>query len=284
MVNLLNGKKSKRDLRPQKWLFVRTLFLLSIFLIVGAILGAIIGAAINFEQRALFLAIFIGAVAGGVSQHKSKMGSKFNWYIWVLFNWNHARYKDYRPIHTSGRVFLGTIAGALVSGIIAASFILYLNNSFFDFSWFPKWGYEYPNRLFSGALLGASIFIFRKILLKYRTWSTWTMDDFYLYKTVTTVKTKKEKMLTTPIDLTGVLQECPICRKKQNVKTTQCSCGEDLIRAQKSGRTKYWIHYYLPGGAERKEFVGNSIEMAARHAAVKIKVYNRVEKQTAHDE
>jgi hypothetical protein len=248
---------------------VRTFLLLSLFSIGGVILFAILNAAYQYAYTALILVMLFGAVAGGISQHKSEIGSKVSWCIWVIFDWNRARWRDYYPIHTSGRVFLGTIAGASVTGIVTAFFILHFNNSFFNLAWLKAWASEYSNQWPVGALFGASIFSFRKILLKYRTFSTWEFDDIYLYKIVTNARTKRKKSPTTPIDLTGVLQECPTCNKKQNVKNSHCSCGEDMIKVQMSGGAKYWIRYYDSGGAERREFIGHSIELAARHAAVK---------------
>jgi len=60
----------------------------------------------------------------------------------------------------------------------------------------------------------------------------------------------------------AVLAECPICHRKQSNKNKKCKCGEDLDQAKRSKRVKYWIKYRLPGGKQRKEFVGKSIEDA----------------------
>ena len=55
----------------------------------------------------------------------------------------------------------------------------------------------------------------------------------------------------------AVLAECPTCRRKQSVKNKVCSgksgCGEDLDKAKRSKRVKYWIQYRMPGGKQRKE-------------------------------
>ena len=72
----------------------------------------------------------------------------------------------------------------------------------------------------------------------------------------------------------AILAECPICRKKQATKNKICSCGEELDKAKRSKRVKYWIQYRLPNGKQRKEFVGNSIE-EARDADGKRKVQKR---------
>ena len=60
----------------------------------------------------------------------------------------------------------------------------------------------------------------------------------------------------------AVLQECPICNNKQSLKRKKCSCGADLDKFKRSGRIKYHIQYRLPGGKQRKELVGYSIEDA----------------------
>ena len=41
-----------------------------------------------------------------------------------------------------------------------------------------------------------------------------------------------------------------------------CDCGEDLAKAKKSKRVRFWINYRLPGGKQRRESVGFSIEEA----------------------
>jgi len=60
----------------------------------------------------------------------------------------------------------------------------------------------------------------------------------------------------------AILAECPICHRKQATRNKACTCGENLDRAKKSKRVKYWIQYRLPGGKQRKEFVSYSIEEA----------------------
>lgn len=60
----------------------------------------------------------------------------------------------------------------------------------------------------------------------------------------------------------AILAECPICHKKQSAKNRLCSCGEDLVKAKRSKKVRYWIQYRFPGGKQRKEFVGDSIEEA----------------------
>lgn len=60
----------------------------------------------------------------------------------------------------------------------------------------------------------------------------------------------------------SVLAECPICHQKQNASNRLCVCGEDLVKAKKSKRVRFWINYRLPGGKQKREFVGFSIEEA----------------------
>ncbi len=60
----------------------------------------------------------------------------------------------------------------------------------------------------------------------------------------------------------AILMECPICHKKQGVKNKLCNCGEDLVKLKKANRVKYWISYRLPGGKQRRELIGSSIEEA----------------------
>lgn len=60
----------------------------------------------------------------------------------------------------------------------------------------------------------------------------------------------------------AVLAECPTCHKKQSINNRQCDCGEDLIKAKKAKRVHFWISYRLPGGKQKRESVGYSIEEA----------------------
>ncbi len=72
----------------------------------------------------------------------------------------------------------------------------------------------------------------------------------------------------------AILAECPMCHKKQSAKNRLCSCGEDLVRLKRSKKVKYWIAYRLPGGKQRRECVGYSIE-EARDADGKRRVQKR---------
>jgi len=60
----------------------------------------------------------------------------------------------------------------------------------------------------------------------------------------------------------AILAECPLCHKKQNVSNRLCTCGEDLVKAKKSKRVRFWISYRFPGGKQRREAVGFSIKEA----------------------
>lgn len=53
----------------------------------------------------------------------------------------------------------------------------------------------------------------------------------------------------------AILQECPICKNKQSVKSKKCKCGADLDKMKNAGKTRYWIQYRLPNGKQKKEFV-----------------------------
>jgi integrase len=55
----------------------------------------------------------------------------------------------------------------------------------------------------------------------------------------------------------AILAQCSTCRNIQSVKNKKCKCGENLIQAKRSQRVKYWIQYRLPGGKQRKEYVGS---------------------------
>ena len=68
----------------------------------------------------------------------------------------------------------------------------------------------------------------------------------------------------------AILAQCPVCHKKQSVNHKVCigklkgdiPCGAALDKLKKSKKVKYWISYRLPGGKQRLEFVGYSIQEA----------------------
>ncbi len=61
----------------------------------------------------------------------------------------------------------------------------------------------------------------------------------------------------------AILAECPRCHRKQAVKNRDCAgCEGDLVKLKRSGKVRYWIHYRVPSGKQRWEFIGVSIEEA----------------------
>lgn len=72
----------------------------------------------------------------------------------------------------------------------------------------------------------------------------------------------------------AILAECPVCHRKQKTKNKHCACSADLDQAKRSKKVRYWITYRLPGGKQRKEFVGYSVE-EARDADGKRRVQKR---------
>ena len=72
----------------------------------------------------------------------------------------------------------------------------------------------------------------------------------------------------------AILAECPVCRNKQSNKNKACKCGQDMDKAKRSQRVRYWIHFRFPGGKQRRELVGKSIE-EARDADGKRRVQKR---------
>ena len=60
----------------------------------------------------------------------------------------------------------------------------------------------------------------------------------------------------------AILAECSMCHKRQSVRNHRCLCGEDLDRQKRSKKVRYWIVYRIPGGKQRWEPVGYSIDEA----------------------
>lgn len=52
-----------------------------------------------------------------------------------------------------------------------------------------------------------------------------------------------------------IYQQCPRCREKQSNANKKCKCGEDLDRAKRSNRVKYWLYYRDSNGTQVKESV-----------------------------
>ncbi len=60
----------------------------------------------------------------------------------------------------------------------------------------------------------------------------------------------------------AILAECPWCHKKQSIKNRVCTCGNNLVAAKRAKKVRYWVNYRLPGGKQRREPAGFSIEEA----------------------
>jgi integrase len=72
----------------------------------------------------------------------------------------------------------------------------------------------------------------------------------------------------------AIVQQCPICKARQKNSNKKCGrCGEDLVKAKKSNRVKYWISYWLDGKTRYKS-IGYSIS-EAQDADSKVKVEKR---------
>ena len=54
----------------------------------------------------------------------------------------------------------------------------------------------------------------------------------------------------------AILAECPVCHKKQAVKNRNCACGEDLVKAKRLKKVRYWVNYRLANGKQPREVVG----------------------------
>jgi len=89
-------------------------------------------------------------------------------------------------------------------------------------------------------------------------------------------KRKTKKMRKEGEEL-AILAECPRCHKKQSIRNRVCECGEDLFKAKRASRLRYWITYRLGGGKQRKEYVGESLGVA-RDAMAKRAVQKRENK------
>jgi integrase len=73
----------------------------------------------------------------------------------------------------------------------------------------------------------------------------------------------------------SILGECPVCQRKQSNKNKACvSCGNNMDKSKRSRKVRFWINFRLPGGKQRREPVGYSIE-EARDADGKRKAQKR---------
>jgi integrase len=78
----------------------------------------------------------------------------------------------------------------------------------------------------------------------------------------------------------SVLAECPICHKKQSLRNRLCACGEDIVKAKRSERVRYWMSYRLPGGKQVRKIEGSGYSLtdtiAAEGKTKALKVENRI--------
>lgn len=73
----------------------------------------------------------------------------------------------------------------------------------------------------------------------------------------------------------SILAECPRCHKKQGVKNKRCLCGADLDKLKRAKeKVRYWVSYRLPGGKQKRQAIGFSID-EARDADGKFRVLKR---------
>lgn len=73
----------------------------------------------------------------------------------------------------------------------------------------------------------------------------------------------------------SVLAECPLCHKKQSVKNKVCKCGADMDKSKRQKKkVRHWIDFKIPGGKNRREAIGFSIE-EARDGDLKRRVQKR---------
>lgn len=265
MVNFIKIKGVSKDRRPKKRRVLSTLALLFCLFVAGAVVAALFAAAGNIVPTAVPVTSAAGAVAGSVFQYRGRIGWFFNRLIQDVLR----PFRIY--IDPTGRILIGAVWGALGTGMTAAFCVLHFHGQLFDLRWLTESGTEFPHWLFGGGLCGTALGIFRKIIMKRKTWADWTIDDLFVVRYENGKKVKRQKRPNADLDLSNVLQECPVCHRKQDVKNQRCSCGEDLDRSKKSERTKYWIQYTTPDGKQHRSFVGNSIELAARHATAQRK-------------
>ena len=95
----------------------------------------------------------------------------------------------------------------------------------------------------------------------------------------TTIETK-EKVKGKEVREMAVLAECPICHKKQSLRNRLCDCGENLVKAKRSERVRYWMSYRLPGGKQVRKIEGSGYSLtdtiAAEGKTKALKVENRI--------
>jgi integrase len=60
----------------------------------------------------------------------------------------------------------------------------------------------------------------------------------------------------------AILAECPTCHRKQATKNKVCKCGQDLDKAKRAKKVRYWIDDRLPNGKAKREPAGFSMDKA----------------------
>lgn len=61
----------------------------------------------------------------------------------------------------------------------------------------------------------------------------------------------------------AILQECPVCRRKQKVPNKLCvKCGINLEQKKKQKKVRYWVNFCMPDKTQKRELVGFSIQEA----------------------
>ena len=72
-----------------------------------------------------------------------------------------------------------------------------------------------------------------------------------------------------------VLAECPICHRRGSLRKKTCKCGQNMDKAKKNKRVKYWVVNRIPGTTKIVwESHGDSLENA-RAADAEKKVMTR---------
>jgi len=230
--------------------------------LAGASVAALLTTAEQMVPTAMHVALVFGGLAGGLSQYKGALGRCVSRAIHYMAWYNVQGYE--RP---TGRILLGSLLGALGAGFSAALLVLLFYGHLSDLRWLTACAVRTPQGLVVGAACGVLLFALRKIILNKKTWSNWTFDDLYIVRRRKTDGATARRHPATRQNLAGVVQECPRCHRKQHIVNPWCACGEDLRRAQRRERTKYWFEETAPDGTRHRTFVGNTIDSAARWAA-----------------
>jgi integrase len=71
-----------------------------------------------------------------------------------------------------------------------------------------------------------------------------------------------------------ILAECPICNQKQSVRNKICKCSAQMDKLKRNGKIRFWIDFRVPGGKQRREPIGFSLN-EAKNAESKRRVQKR---------